>query len=87
MSIRWLIDEGIIRAGIDQMIDGDTIVWDAVLTAKGYQILGSGFYNANSNLTVAARTGEIRNSDGNWWQFGDLAGGVAGGFLKSLSGS
>ncbi|MCK1733913.1 hypothetical protein IVA79_08080 [Bradyrhizobium sp. 138] len=82
--IRWMLDEGIIRAkNVSQTMDGTVYVAAAQLTAKGLSIVKQQLAGGDSVEK------QIREADAgggsSWSSIGDLIGGIAGGLIKSVS--
>jgi hypothetical protein len=79
----WMLDEGIIRAK-DQSttMDGTIFLVAAQLTAKGLGIVKQPLPGGD---TIEKRVQSQAGGNQFWSSIGDLVGGFAGGFTKSLS--
>lgn len=82
--LTWMLDEGIIRAKkVSHTMDGTMFLANAQLTAKGLAIVKQPL---STGGTIEKR---IQADDGGasskWSSIGELVGGFAGGFTKSVS--
>ena len=83
--IRWLIDEDFIR--VTRLVDSISSmfhVYGAVLTSKGFAILGHKFSINGGDVTAAQLVKEKSEGAANISGIGDFLGGILGGFTKSL---
>ncbi|PPQ16353.1 hypothetical protein CV770_26785 [Bradyrhizobium sp. AC87j1] len=82
--LRWMLDEGIIRAkNVSQTMDGTIFVAAAQLTAKGLSIVKQPLPGGDS---VEKQISKVDIGGGSSWSsIGDLIGGIAGGLIKSVS--
>jgi hypothetical protein len=82
--IIWMLDEGIIRAkNVSRTMDGTIRLAAVQLTAKGLAIVKQPLPGGD---TIEKRI-QADAGDRSWSSIGDLIGGIAGGFTKSMSGS
>ena len=84
-SVRWLLDEGIIRAvNHIEVIKGTSELDRPVLTSKGFLLLNQRV----DFMEGAERVGEVVKktalNEGSYSKLGSLIGGVLGGFTKSI---
>jgi hypothetical protein len=80
--IIWMCDEGIIRAkNVTQTMDGTIYLGAAQLTAKGLAIVKQPLPGGD---TIEKR---VQSDAGgrSWSSIGELVGGIAGGFTKSVA--
>jgi hypothetical protein len=82
-AIAWMIDEGLVRAKDRQVFinDGTIRLSAAQLTARGLAIIKHPLPDGG---TIEKRI-QSDATGRNWSSIGELIGGVAGGFTKSLS--
>jgi hypothetical protein len=82
--ITWMLDEGIIRGKERvQTIDGRLRIIAAQLTAKGLAIVKHPLPDGD---TIEKRVQSQTGGNQFWSSIGDLVGGIAGGFTKSIAG-
>jgi hypothetical protein len=82
--IVWMLDEGIIRAKkMNQTMDGTLFLAAAQLTAKGLAIVKQPLPGGD---TIEKRVQSQTGGNQFWSSIGDLVGGIAGGFTKSIAG-
>ena len=83
--IVWMLDEGIIRAkNVSTIMDGTVHLAAAQLTAKGLAIVKQQLPGGD---TIEQRVQSVTGGNSYWTSIGELVGGFAGGFTKSISGS
>jgi hypothetical protein len=81
--IVWMLDEGIIRAkNVVTIMDGTIHLAAAQLTARGLAIVKQPLPGGD---TIEKRVQSPAGGNSFWSSIGDLVGGFAGGFTKSLS--
>jgi hypothetical protein len=82
--IIWMLDEGIIRAkNVSRIIDGTVHLSGVQLTAKGLAIVKQPLPGGD---TIEKRVQSEAGGNAFWSSIGDLVGGFAGGFTKSIAG-
>ncbi len=82
--IIWMLDEGIIRSKhVSRMMDGTADLRDVQLTAKGLAIVKQPLPGGD---TIEKRVQSQTGGNAFWSSIGDLVGGFAGGFTKSIAG-
>lgn len=84
-SIRWLREEGIIRyvSELGGTEPGEIYYLDAVLTAKGFELLSQGVSLGGEVRTLGTAVRDV--SEGrSYSSLGDFFGGLLGGLTKSL---
>ncbi len=83
--IKWLIDEDYVRVTwLVDSISSEFHVCGAVLTSKGFAILGHKFSVNGGHVTAAQLVKEKSEGAANMTGIGDFLGGILGGFTKSL---
>jgi|SRR5665213_726405 len=82
--IVWMLDEGIIRAkNVSTIMDGTIHLAAAQLTAKGLAIVKQPLPGGD---TIEKRVQSETGGNAFWSSIGDLVGGFAGGFTKTIAG-
>lgn len=82
---KWLVAEEIIRIqGISEYINGMSRVIGPNLTAKGFALLGQSFSVAGQTVSASEIVKDKASGQANYAPFGDLLGGILGGFTKTI---
>ncbi|MGV8988631.1 MAG: hypothetical protein ACOH2H_20400 [Cypionkella sp.] len=82
-TVKWLQDEGVVRDH-DSYADGlGGIVFDLVLTSRGFWLLDQKF---SGDLTLGSAISKVAKNEPMTAGLGDFVGGILGGFTKSITG-
>ncbi|OZA06982.1 MAG: hypothetical protein B7Y02_14630, partial [Rhodobacterales bacterium 17-64-5] len=81
--VKWLQDEGVVRDQ-DSYSDGlGGVVFDLVLTSRGFWLLEQKF---TGDLTLGSAISKVAKNEPMTAGLGDFVGGILGGFTKSITG-
>ncbi len=85
VSVRWLIDEGVIRVSeLAELMGGTAILLNPVVTSYGYSCLNQRLLIKGKDMTVGGAVQEVSKQGTSYSGFGDFLGGLLGGFTKSM---
>lgn len=81
--VKWLQDEGVVRDDGSYSDGHGGVVFDLVLTSRGFWLLEQKF---SGDLTLGSAISKVARNEPMTGGIGDFVGGILGGFTKSITG-